>query len=240
VDVFIAQPQLHSRCKGASRRQINTQRQILAQAQTNTGGGIGGALKNFARQVQSALPIVGLISRLAATSGGIGNDEIAYPEFARLILNEADPEFKTATDTWAEQYQQVGQRKYVLLYLWMARTGLGLVPTKMIATSALRLRVTQDIEIEVERFEYERDKALKVYSYAQRPKGKTREQVDIAVDSLARVSIGLKDGEPISQRDQQLVIPIVAQAFFDVEGALEMTKSSVTDAARAERKTRNA
>lgn len=51
---------------------------------------------------------------------------------------------------------------------------------------------------------------------------------------------GLKDGEPISQRDQQLVIPIVAQAFFDVEGALEMTKSSVTDAARAERKTRNA
>jgi len=31
---------------------------------------------------------------------------------------------------------------------------------------------------------------LQVYSYAQRPKGKTREQVDIAVDSLARVSIG--------------------------------------------------
>ena len=29
-----------------------------------------------------------------------------------------------------------------------------------------------------------------VYTYAQRPKGKTREQVDIAVDALARVSIG--------------------------------------------------
>jgi hypothetical protein len=69
-------------------------------------------------------------------------DVQAYPEFARLILNGADPDFKTATETWAEQYQQAGQRKYVLLYLWMARTGLGLVPTKMIATSALRLRVT--------------------------------------------------------------------------------------------------
>lgn len=31
---------------------------------------------------------------------------------------------------------------------------------------------------------------VQVYNYAQRPKGKTREQVDIAVDSLARISIG--------------------------------------------------
>lgn len=38
--------------------------------------GIAGAFKSFGRQLQSALPIVGLISRLAATSGGIGNDEI--------------------------------------------------------------------------------------------------------------------------------------------------------------------
>ena len=51
---------------------------------------------------------------------------------------------------------------------------------------------------------------------------------------------GLKDGEPISQRDQELLIPIVSKAFYDIEGVTEMVKVSVTDAARAERKSRNA
>ena len=50
----------------------------------------------------------------------------------------------------------------------------------------------------------------------------------------------LRRGEPISERDQQLLIPIVSQAFYDVEGAEELVKVSVTDAARTERKTRNA
>ena len=53
-------------------------------------------------------------------------------------------------------------------------------------------------------------------------------------------SAGLKDGDPISQRDQELLIPIVSQAFYDIEGVTEMVKVSVTDAARAERKSRNA
>lgn len=38
--------------------------------------GFGGAVKNFARKVQSGLPIVGLLSRLATDTGGIGNDEM--------------------------------------------------------------------------------------------------------------------------------------------------------------------
>ena len=38
--------------------------------------GLGGALKKFARKVQSGLPIVGLLSRLATDVGGIGDDEM--------------------------------------------------------------------------------------------------------------------------------------------------------------------
>ena len=38
--------------------------------------GIGSMFKSFARQVQGAMPVVGLISRLAAPSGGIGSDEL--------------------------------------------------------------------------------------------------------------------------------------------------------------------
>lgn len=48
--------------------------------------GIGGAVKNFGRQLQSALPIVGLISRLAASSGGIGNDEIVRFSSTHIVF----------------------------------------------------------------------------------------------------------------------------------------------------------
>lgn len=49
---------------------------IYKSRETSLCSGIGGAIRNFGRQLQSALPIVGLLSRLAASSGGIGNDEI--------------------------------------------------------------------------------------------------------------------------------------------------------------------
>lgn len=41
----------------------------------------GDAVKNVARRVQGALPIVGLLSRLASSSGGIGRDELVRPLF---------------------------------------------------------------------------------------------------------------------------------------------------------------
>ncbi len=37
---------------------------------------------------------------------------------------------------------QVGQRRYVLLFLWMANQGGGVVPGKTLANAARRLRVT--------------------------------------------------------------------------------------------------
>lgn len=37
-------------------------------------GGLAGGLKRVARQIQGALPIVGLLSRLGSPSGGVGND----------------------------------------------------------------------------------------------------------------------------------------------------------------------
>ena len=39
-------------------------------------GGFGEGLKKLAKQVQGALPIVGLLSRLTSTGGGIGSDEM--------------------------------------------------------------------------------------------------------------------------------------------------------------------
>ncbi len=37
------------------------------------------AIKRVARQIQGALPVVGLLSRLSSPSGGIGNDIMVMP-----------------------------------------------------------------------------------------------------------------------------------------------------------------
>lgn len=39
-------------------------------------GEFGAGLKKLAKQVQGALPVVGLLSRLTSTGGGIGSDEM--------------------------------------------------------------------------------------------------------------------------------------------------------------------
>lgn len=196
-------------------------------------------MKNIARQVQGALPVVGLISRLMAPSGGVGRDDFAYPEFARQLIERADPAFEDAADLWEKRYGRVGQRKYVVLFLWMAYTGLGLVPRKAIANAAMRLRVSHDVPSEMERFEGERQAALSVYSYAERPKGKTREQIAIAVDALCRLSIGLKDGQPVPDQDKRPLAAIVAHTFAEVEGADKLAEEAVSDAAREARKSAN-
>jgi hypothetical protein len=41
--------------------------------------GLGANIKRIAKQITSALPIIGLVSRLTATEGGIGNDAQARP-----------------------------------------------------------------------------------------------------------------------------------------------------------------
>ena len=53
----------------------------------NFVGGIADAAKRLARTAQGGLPIVGLLSRLAAPGGGVGWDELAYPEFARALVD---------------------------------------------------------------------------------------------------------------------------------------------------------
>ena len=50
---------------------------------------------------------------------------------------------------------------------------------------------------------------------------------------------GIKDGEPIPEEDQQLLVSIVSEAFNDIEEARGLAEKSVTNEARAERRTRN-
>lgn len=73
---------------------------------------------------------------------------------------------------------------------------------------------SQDIEIEVERFDQARSAALKdLRGFGPRPRASASEQVALAVDALARLSCGLPDGAPLDGEDARLLEAIVPPAL---------------------------
>eukprot|EP00891_Asterochloris_glomerata_P003172 jgi/Astpho2/3172/e_gw1.00052.70.1_t len=196
--------------------------------------GFAEGVKRVAKQVQGALPLVGLLSRLASPSGGIGRDELAYPEFARTTFDQAPPGFSSACSELSKKHGKAADRRYILLYIWMARQGAGAVNPKLIMSSAKRLRVTYDLEIEIDRFSNARNDVNKKYSYVDRPRGSPQQQIDIAVDALARLIYGLDDGAPLTSEDTASFQKVVAGAFPDVPLVDQLVQESI--AGRSARK----
>jgi len=114
-----------------------------------------------------------------------------------------------------------------LLFLFMASQGGGVVSGKLIMAAARRLRVTQDIEVEIERFEGALDSVNEKYRMTEKPKGKLKDKVDIAVDSIVQLTLGLREGEEISPAAAYMLTPIVASAFGSTAGVKEVVSSSI-------------
>jgi len=184
---------------------------VIAAAQNTAGEDFGESVKRIAKKIQGALPIVGLLSRLAAPEGGF--DETAYPEFCRAAYETADERFRIALVELDRKYGKLAKTKWTLLVLWMAKYGVGLVPNKDIMAAARRMRVSQDIEIEIGRFEDGRDAVIKKYSLMERPKGKLSMQLEVACDTICTLSLGLKDGVPVPEAEQQYVADIMRYGF---------------------------
>lgn len=173
---------------------------------------------------------MGLLSRLTATGGGIGSDEMSYPDYCRMSYDAASEEFNMAFADWSDAYGREGQRRYILLCLWMATTGAGLVPARNIILSMRRLRVTQDIEIEMDRFEGTRDATIQKYTYMERPKGSAQDKVDIAVDALCTLCLGVKDDVIPSEKDQALLLimaPTTVSEEIGLPAAEELVRKSI-------------
>ena len=88
---------------------------------------------------------MGLVSRLASPSGGVGGDAQGYTDFTRAVYDAAPPGFGLAVAELQARPGGAGgafARKHVLLALWMARTGAGAVPPRAVVDSARRLRVS--------------------------------------------------------------------------------------------------
>ncbi|KXZ56755.1 hypothetical protein GPECTOR_1g680 [Gonium pectorale] len=184
----------------------------------------------MAKKVQGALPIVGLVSRLASPEGGF--DELAYPEFCRTIIDKAPVSYRIAQAELEKAYGKPANSRWVLLVLWMSKLGVGLVPPKDIISAARRLRVTQDIEIEMDRFETAKSAVLKKYDMMQRPEGRLEDKLNVAVDGLCTLCIGLKEGEPVPEAAAPLLRDIVKGAFLEADEAL-VTAAVANRAGRA-------
>lgn len=153
--------------------------------------------------------MVGLLSRLAAPGGGVGWDELAYPEFCRALADadsKAAPSpgapgpFATALSAWTARHGAAGQARNVNLCLWMATTGGGaLVPARDVMRSCRRLAVTQDLEIEVERFSQARAAGLTGVKFGPRPAASLAVQAALAVDALCTLTLGLADGAAVAE-----------------------------------------
>jgi len=108
----------------------------------DSNGGQEDGLKKMLRKVQGALPVIGLISRLTTPEGGVGSDELAYPEYCRMVFEAAPEGFQIAVAELQNKYGKSAQRRFVLLCLWMVKEGCGLCSEKLIVDCARRVRVS--------------------------------------------------------------------------------------------------
>lgn len=214
-------------CHKSVRLRGEVRSRIKYETRATATPSFGESVKRVAKQVQGALPLVGLFSRLLSPSGGIGKDMLAYPEFCRATFDLAPDNFLTICTELQKAYGKAADRRYVLLYLWMAREGGGMVPSKPIMGSARRLRVTQDMEIEIDRFEIARSQIAEKYSYMDRPRGTPQEQINVAVDALTRLIPGTSDSEAIPEPAASLIEQLVTGAWADIADAGQMAKQAV-------------
>ena len=144
---------------------------VAANADATGQKDVFSGVQRVARKIQAALPIVGLFSRLTATSGGISSDVLSYPEYCRKMIDAAPAGFDQAVAEWEDMFGKVGDvtscrasnilhqwwwqltcggasllqeaaRRNTLLCLWMAADAPGILPARTVILAARRLRVT--------------------------------------------------------------------------------------------------
>lgn len=68
---------------------------------------------------------------------------------------------------------------------------------------------------------------MQKYTYVDRPRGTPAKQAALAVDALARLCLGAKDGTQLEGRDAELIAAAAAGGFWDVPGFEEEAQRAV-------------
>lgn len=142
-----------------------------------------------------------------------GFDELTYPEFARGILERAPEGFAIAVEDLEKKYGKAASRRYVLFCCWLAEVGTGFVPAQSLLSAARRIRVTEDLAVECERFEANKAEEAKKYQFITRPDAALKDKIAVAMDCLCRCALAVEDGKPVPAEAKPLLSVVLRGAF---------------------------
>eukprot|EP00897_Mesotaenium_endlicherianum_P005674 jgi/Mesen1/5134/ME000255S04110 len=120
-----------------------------------------GPLGAFFGKLQGGLPIVGLLSRLLTDEGGVGGDRLRYAEFCTRVQKNLTGDSARALTNFSARNGKPAKSAQLFFMCWIAAVGAGLVKSEQLMLSARRLRVSGDMEYELETFDQLLEEAWK-------------------------------------------------------------------------------
>ncbi|EFJ20144.1 hypothetical protein SELMODRAFT_109461 [Selaginella moellendorffii] len=167
---------------------------------------------NPVAKLVSSLPIVGLFMRILSDEGGIGGDRVDFPDFYTRVQKRCPEDASGAFARFVERHGKVAKPMFVLVWCWVAAVGAGLLKSEDIAMAASRLRVSYDVQYEVDCFGLLMDEALQKRRKSNSPVPDVPmiTRIDKALDGICACSIGTKK---ISKEDAELLSKMMSAVF---------------------------
>ncbi|CAM6050625.1 unnamed protein product [Sphagnum compactum] len=177
---------------------------------------------DFFNRIRGSLPIVGLVSRILSDEGGVGNDRIQFVEFCRKVEKSCSADASRAFYSFTERHGTAAKAQYVLVWCWAAALGAGLLKSDDLLMGASRLRVSYDIQYEIENLELLMDEAAKKRAKSNAPAIDIPMEVraEKALDAICKCCIGANF---IAEDDVPLLTSILTTVFPSAD-ALEVER----------------
>lgn len=193
-------------------RRSSTLAQVRAFMDQPKGGPVGA----FFRQLQGNLPIVGLLSRLGTSEGGVGADLLRFGDFVSRVQRNLPPEAAKALATFNARHGKAARAQVVLLLCYVAAVGAGLVKSEQLLMSARRLRVSHDLEYELNGFDSLLDEAhrRRMKAGAKPVEIPMEVRADKALEAICACCIG---SPHVAAQDADLLISILSGVFPTAE-----------------------
>ncbi|GJP37172.1 hypothetical protein CLOM_g21608 [Closterium sp. NIES-68] len=173
-----------------------------------------GAIGNFFARLTGALPVVGLVSRIASDEGGVGADRIHYAEFCRRVEKRLPQGAWMAVRDFEARFGKMARPGLVFLWCWIAAVGAGYVRRDAILLSARRMRASLDADYELGIFDQMLDDQSKVKTaQAAAAAVPVEARAEVALDAILDCCVGPPSQRQMDDDDWQLLLTILAGVF---------------------------
>ncbi|OAY82702.1 hypothetical protein ACMD2_14967 [Ananas comosus] len=169
----------------------------------------------IASKLIGALPVVGLLARIFADEGGVGDDIVDFAEFRRRVGKKCGVTDSQAFYEFRDRRGRAGDPLYVLLCCWLAAVGAGLLKSEEIFEGVARLRISNDIEFEEETFLAMMNAAKEKRATLKSPPPEIPMEIR-AEKALEGIYVCCFGQDPIEEEDAKLLRTILNAVFPSV------------------------